>query len=137
MKIKLAISYTALSVFFKTTRQTVSNIFAKTISRLAAIMKPAIVWWDKDRILCNMPKCFESYKATRVVLDCTEIPCERTKCIRCRILSYSFYKKQHTVKFLIGVAPSGIITFLSTAYGGRASDKLITEQSGVLDLCER
>jgi DDE superfamily endonuclease len=34
---------------------------------------------------------------------------------------------------LIGVAPSGLITFCSHAYGGRASDKAIFLQSGLIE----
>ena len=42
-----------------------------------------------------------------------------------------------TLKFLIGIAPSDYITFLSDCYGGRASDKYIVLDSGFLDLIER
>jgi len=34
---------------------------------------------------------------------------------------------------LIGVSPQGAITFISRGYGGRASDKYITERCGILD----
>lgn len=34
------------------------------------------------------------------------------------------------------VSPGGTITFISNAYGGRASDKAITTQSGLLDKFE-
>lgn len=80
-----------------------------------------------------MPKCFEKYKETRVVLDCTEVSIQKTKCLDCRLATYSHYKGTNTIKFLIGVAPSGLITFVSKAYGGRASDKQIVLQSKLLD----
>ena len=41
-----------------------------------------------------------------------------------------------TVKFLVGIAPSGMISFLSKACGGRASDQHITRESGFLNLLE-
>ena len=65
-----------------------------------------------------MPKCFDNYKNTRVVLDCTEISVERPKCLRCRLRLYSHYKGCETVKLLIGVAPCVLIIFLSEAFGG-------------------
>ena len=46
-------------------------------------------------------------------------------------------KHHNTLKFLVGIAPSGYITFLSDSYGGRASDKHIVLDSGFLDLLER
>ena len=46
---------------------------------------------------------------------------------------YSSYKSHTTVKFLIGVAPSGACHFVSDGYEGSISDKQITIQSGYLD----
>ena len=36
----------------------------------------------------------------------------------------------------IGISPSGFITFLSSCYGARASDKFITKDSGFYDLLQ-
>ncbi|EEC16180.1 conserved hypothetical protein, partial [Ixodes scapularis] len=42
----------------------------------------------------------------------------------------------NTVKVLYAVAPNGFIMFISKAYGGRASDRYITVNSGFLDHLE-
>lgn len=49
----------------------------------------------------------------------------------------SQYKHHNTVKFPIGICPQGMITFISKSFGGRASDKMITEDSGVPQLLDR
>lgn len=49
---------------------------------------------------------------------------------------YSNYKSAYTCKFLIVIAPNGMITFVSKAYGGRSSDSFITIDSGFLNLLE-
>ena len=50
--------------------------------------------------------------------------------------TWSDYKHHNTIKSLIGISPSGFITFLSSGYGGRASDKFITKDRGFYDLLE-
>ena len=47
--------------------------------------------------------------------------------------SYSSYKHHATYKGLIGIAPSGAVTFISNLYPGSISDKEITRRSGLLN----
>ena len=37
------------------------------------------------------------------------------------------------VKYLIGIIPQGTVSFISEGWGGRVSDKHLTENSGLLD----
>ncbi|XP_046408561.1 uncharacterized protein LOC124173096 [Ischnura elegans] len=136
MKLKLNLSFALLSILFSCTATTCKNVFSATIKDLSVIMKNVISWPSKEEVLKNMPLCFEKFKRVRIVLDCTEIHISKFKCLKCRIKSYSHYKGCHTVKYMIGVTPGGVISFLSEGYGGRASDKKIFEESNLLDLLE-
>ena len=46
---------------------------------------------------------------------------------------FSSYKNHTTLKGLIGIAPSGAITFISQLYTGTISDREIVIRSGFLD----
>ncbi|KAF4528721.1 hypothetical protein B566_EDAN016285 [Ephemera danica] len=45
-------------------------------------------------------------------------------------------KRNHTIKIMVGISPGGLIVFISRAYEGRASDKHIFSDSGILQLME-
>jgi len=47
---------------------------------------------------------------------------------------FSPYKNHTAVKGLVGIAPSGAITFLSQLYSGCISDRETVKRSGILDL---
>ncbi|XP_011877706.1 PREDICTED: uncharacterized protein LOC105567439 [Vollenhovia emeryi] len=133
VKLKVNMSFTALAVLFGISRHTCSNYFNEIIPLLSTVLESVIPWPTQEEIRKNIPIAFKNYRSTRVILDCAEIPIEKSKCIKCRILSYSHYKKGHTAKVEFCVAPSGLITTVSLAYGGRASDKFITNNCGILN----
>ncbi len=86
---------------------------------------------EKNR--SSLPSSFGDIANCRIILDCTEFKIEAPrKDLEAAISSYSIYKHNKTAKFLIGVAPNGAITFVSKGFPGSASDKVITDQSGVI-----
>ena len=55
---------------------------------------------------------------------------------RVQQMTFSSYKNDNTYKALIGISPSGAITFISKLFSGSISDKELTRQSGILDLLQ-
>lgn len=49
---------------------------------------------------------------------------------------YSTYMSHTTLKGLVGIAPHGSVTFVSSLYQGSILDKEITRRSGILSLLE-
>ena len=68
-----------------------------------------------------------------MIIDCFEVFIERPSNLLARASTWSSYKHHNTIKPLIGITPQGVISFLSDAWGGRVSDKYLTEHSGILD----
>lgn len=136
MKLKHDLSYSFLSIVFRLSVPTIASIFTSTLSLLSACLSAVLYWPSVDEVRENMPKCFQKFQKTRVVLDCTEFPVESAKCLRCRILTYSNYKGQNTCKVMLGVSPAGVITFVSVPWGGKASDKEVFCNSSLLDSLE-
>ena len=134
---KLNVSYSALSGMFGLSISRTSEIFEEVLSLLYEDLKELLCWFEKERIQQRMPACFQGlFPNERVIIDATEIPTEKPATKKMDIQLFSHYKGRHTVKVLIGIAPSGEITFLSKAYGGRCTDAELTVKSGLLNLIE-
>ena len=74
------------------------------------------------------------YKETRVIIDCTEIKVEMPSSLVLKSQTYSNYKSANTLKGLVGISPSGSLTFISQLYTGSVSDREITERCGILKM---
>jgi len=80
-----------------------------------------------------MPECFRAAFGDQVavVIDCFEVFVDRPSSLLARAATWSSYKHHNTAKFLIGIAPQGVVSFISKAWGGRMSDKYLTEHWGI------
>lgn len=102
------------------------------MSKLASILKSIVLRVSKEEIMQNMPKCFNKFRSTTSVLDCTEIKIQQLKCLKCRVKFYFYYKGAMTVKFMTEVTPAGLIVCNSESFGGRVSDKTIFNHTAIL-----
>lgn len=72
-------------------------------------------------------------KRTTVIIDCFEVFIDRPSNLLAWAQIFSSYKHHNTVKVLIGITPQGTISFVSKAWGGRTSDKFLTENWWVME----
>ena len=92
------------------------------------------VWPSMEQVMDTMPESFKkTYPSTRCIIDCTELFCQRPSSMLIQSSLYSSYKHHVTYKGLLGIALSGVITFVSQLYPGSISDKEIVTRSGILN----
>ncbi|XP_064461566.1 uncharacterized protein LOC135371441 [Ornithodoros turicata] len=137
MKMKLGVSFTSLGALFSVHKSTASRVFHRVLNVLTASTRDWIYTPPPDVRQAMMPECFKlHYPKCKYIIDCTEIKTETPPTVEQQRALFSRYKGTFTLKFLVGIVPSGQIAFVSAAYGGRTSDSEITVQSRFLDLIQ-
>ena len=125
-----------MAYLFAVSKSQISRIFITWVNLLYQCLQPLLKWPSRDLLEANMPSTFKAYPRTRVIIDATEFHIEKPFRPHAQKRTWSNYKQANTFKLLVGIMPSGAITFLSKLYNGAISDQHITEKSGLLDLLE-
>lgn len=91
---------------------------------------------SRDLIRKHLPSCFRSFKNVRILIDCFEIFVQSSGDFVEQGNLYSAYKNHSTLKCLVGISPTGAITYLSDIYEGSKSDRDIVIDSKFSDILE-
>lgn len=134
MRLRLGLLQEHLADIFCISNTSVSRVVNTWINYLYDHCKSLVPWPSRQQILCNLPNAFMDYKHCRIVIDCTEIFTEKPSSLVNQWLTWSEYKHHNTFKLLIGVAPNGLVTFVSRMWCGNASDRHIVEKDSLLPL---
>lgn len=113
---------------------TVSRIINTWANFLFTVQGAVGIWLDVETIKAHLPEVFQEYSDTQVILDCTELRCQTPNSLLLQSEVFSSHKSHCTFKGLIGMAPHGAVTFISSLYQGSISDKEILKQSGIVTL---
>ncbi|CAM4459951.1 unnamed protein product [Leuciscus chuanchicus] len=126
-----------LADIFKVSVSTVSRIIITWANYLYLVLGSLPIWMSREQVNATMPDKFRQFcPEVRVIIDCTEIRCQNPSSLTLQSEVFSSYKNTTTCKGLIGIAPCGAVTFVSSLYTGSISDQELTKQSGFLDLLE-
>ncbi|XP_041730484.2 uncharacterized protein LOC121562211, partial [Coregonus clupeaformis] len=134
MKLKLNLILGDIAHRFNVSTSMASIVISHWIDVMGEQFKVLIPWLPRETIRATMPLSFQrNYPRTTCIIDCAESAMQRATNHDSRSDTFSQYKSRNTVKYLVAVAPNGLIMFISDAYAGRSSDKFITMDSGFLD----
>ena len=134
VRLRLALLEKDLAHRFNISVTSVSHILTTWIIFLNQQLRPLITFPSRTVIQRHMPAQFKA--DTRIIIDCTEQFTETPSSLPVQSAIYSHYKHHNTLKGLVGISPSGVVTYISDLYGGSTSDKEITRQCGLLQLLE-
>ncbi|XP_076029393.1 uncharacterized protein LOC143018143 [Oratosquilla oratoria] len=117
-----------LGDLFEVARSVASSIIITWINVLYLVPKDWLIWPTAAQVRASLPKDFpEEYSDTRTILDCTEMSTVKPSNPSAQAATYSQYKHHNTLKVLVGITPIGLITYVSSVYGGNTSDRYTAE----------
>ena len=132
--VRCAFTQKHISYLFKCPTSTCSRYLITWANYLFFMLGSIPIWPSKSQVKQMMPDSFkETYPSTRCIIDCTEIFAQVPSSLGIQSAMYSSYKHHVTYKGLIGMAPSGAVTFISALYPGCLSEKEIVTRSGFLN----
>ena len=114
-----------LSFLFGISQSHVCRIFITWVNFLAKCFEQLIIWPSKQLVKDNLPASFREFPNTRCIIDCSEIYVEKPFRPKAQRTTWSNYKHANTFKLLVGIVPTGTITFISKLYSGSISDQAI------------
>ena len=133
MKLRLALLIEDLAFRFNISVGTTSSIWCTWIKLCSRELSVLIIWPSRAQVRRTLPSCFHKlYPKVRCIIDCFECFTETPSGLDLAATMWSEYKHHYTFKVLVAITPNGAISYVSPAYGGRATDVFIVRNSGFL-----
>lgn len=142
MRLRLDLRNQDLAYRFGVKVGTVTRTVHQMVSIMSSTLVPTAVFWpSRAELRKNLPAALRaSHPDCAVIVDCFTVPFEepvsrgnqQPQQQRVAPSSQGVGTSYNVLKYLIGVAPQGVVTFVSRGVLGNVSDKSLTEGCGLL-----
>ncbi|XP_055958788.1 uncharacterized protein LOC126830983 [Patella vulgata] len=129
VRLKLGLPSKDFSKRFGISESSFSSIFRTWTTLLSIELTNLCELPSIESVVQTKASCFKDFNNIAIIIDCTELFSETPSSLTAHKQYHSNYKHHSTVKFMVGISPAGAVTYVSQMYGGRASDKFITNDS--------
>ncbi|XP_067130144.1 gastrula zinc finger protein XlCGF57.1-like [Centruroides vittatus] len=137
IKLRLNTANFELSRMFSVSEETVRNVFITWINFMYLQWQELDIWSERSLVDTYMPRDFKmKFPNTKVIIDSLECKISKPKNPVAQQATWSSYKNDNTLKAVVGCTPGGLVSFVSEAYGGSASDRQIAERSSLCKITE-
>uniref|UniRef100_A0A3Q0REQ0 THAP-type domain-containing protein n=1 Tax=Amphilophus citrinellus TaxID=61819 RepID=A0A3Q0REQ0_AMPCI len=127
MRLRLDLRNQDLAYRFGVKVATVTRTVHRMVNIMSSTLVPTAVFWpSRAELRKNLPAALRaSHPDCAVIIDCFTVPFEEP-------VSTAAGPSYNVFKYLIGVAPQGVVTFVSRGVLGNVSDKSLAEGCGFL-----
>lgn len=133
MRLRLDLRNQDLAYRFGVKVGTVIRTVHRMVNIMSSTLVPTAVFWpSRAELRKNLPAALRtSYPDCAVIIDCFTVPFEEPVS-RGNQQQQEMGTSYNVLKYLIGVAPQGVVTFVSKGVLGNVSDKSLAEGCGFL-----
>lgn len=138
MRLRLDLRNQDLAYRFGITVATVTRTVHRIINIMFTTLVPTAVFWpSRVELRKNLPAALRSsYPDCAVIIDCFRVSLEKED-VNHQVASAALAVPTQSalvneLKYVIGVAPQGVVTFVSGGSPGHVSDKNLVESCGLL-----
>lgn len=143
MRLRLDLRNQDLAYRFGVKVGTVTRTVHRMVNIMSSTLVPTAVFWpSRAELRKNLPAALRtSHPDCAVIIDCFTVPFEepvsrgnqqQQQQQRVLPISQGVGTSHNVLKYLIGVAPQGVVTFVSRGVLGNVSDKSLAEGCGFL-----
>ncbi|XP_072253547.1 uncharacterized protein [Leuresthes tenuis] len=134
MRLRLDLRNQDLAYRFGVKVGTVTRTVHRIVNIMSSTLVPTAVFWpSRAELRKNLPASLRaSHPDCAVIIDCFTVPFEEEQQQRGLSRPHGAGSSHNMLKYLIGVAPQGVVTFVSRGVMGNVSDKRLAEGCGFL-----